>query len=92
MVAKCLDHNNREFLEGRRRTAKKQWVYIGKNKHYDEKMESYCVLLFRGMDFPFVISSVQAVVPWPIRGVTNGLCEHSRACRALRFFCEHEKK
>ena len=25
-------------------------------------------------------------------GVTNGLCEHSRACRALRFFCEHEQK
>ena len=24
-------------------------------------------------------------------GVTNGLCEHSRACRALRFFCEHEQ-
>ena len=28
----------------------------------------------------------------PIVGVTNGLCEHSRACRALRFFCEHEQK
>ena len=25
-------------------------------------------------------------------GVTNGLCEHSRGCRALRFFCEHEQK
>ena len=25
-------------------------------------------------------------------GVTNGLCEHSRACRAPRFFCEHEQK
>ena len=24
--------------------------------------------------------------------VTNGLCEHSRACRALLFFCEHEQK
>ena len=27
-----------------------------------------------------------------VLGVTNGLCEHSRACRALRFFCEHEQK
>ena len=25
-------------------------------------------------------------------GVTNGLCEHSRACRALLFFCEQEQK
>ena len=25
-------------------------------------------------------------------GVTNGLCEHSLACRALRFFCEHEQQ
>ena len=30
MVAKCLDDNNREFLQRRRRTVKKQKVEIGK--------------------------------------------------------------
>ena len=25
-------------------------------------------------------------------GETNGLCEHSRACQALRFFCEHKQR
>ena len=62
-------------LFSQRRIAKKAMGFIlPKTNIMIRTVESYCVLLFRGKDFPFLISSVQAVVPWPIRRSNVFIC------------------
>ena len=52
-------------------------------------------MLLRMADGTFITlgsSYYTSLVAFYDLGVTNGLCEYSRACRALLFFCEHEQK